>query len=91
MVAAIKSFVALATIASVIAVASPSFAQPRDMFAHNRDIWVSQDGAVHISRARAAALRYCNWIASTYYPEVENSHNRDSYYRACMASHGQLE
>jgi hypothetical protein len=82
MAAAIRWFIALATVVSVVALAG---------FAQNPDLWVGKDGGVHVSRARAAAVRYCNSIASTYYPEVENQHNRDSYYRACMAAHGQLE
>jgi hypothetical protein len=78
----IKWLVTLAVAVSTVAPPAPSFAQ---------DIFVDAHGVVHISQARAAALRYCNWIARDFYPDVENDHNRDSYYRACMAAHGQLE
>lgn len=84
MAASIKWLATPFVLACTIALASPAFAQ-------HRDIWVGQDGAVHISRERTAALQYCNWIAGAFYPEVENDHNRDSYYRACMAAQGQLE
>lgn len=80
--APIKWLVALATAVSIAAPTSPSFAQ---------DIFIDAHGVIHISKARASALRYCNWIARSTYPDVENDHNRDSYYRACMAAHGQLE
>jgi len=82
MAAVRKWLVAVAIAASAGASAAPAMAQ---------DIFVDAHGVVHISSARAAALRYCNWIAREFYPEVENDHNRDSYYRACMATHGQLE
>ena len=82
MAAPIKWFVPLAMAVSIVARPSPSVA---------RDIFVDAHGVVHISQARASALRYCNWIARSAYPDVENDHNRDSYYRACMAAHGQLE
>jgi hypothetical protein len=82
MAAPIKWLLALAVAVSLLAQPSPSAA---------RDIFVDARGVVQISKARAAALRYCNWIARSTYPDVENDHNRDSYYRACMAAHGQLE
>ena len=82
MAAPIKWLVTLAMAVSIVAPPSPSFAQ---------DIFVDAHGVIHISKARAFALRYCNWIARDFYPDVENDHNRDSYYRACMAARGQLE
>ena len=76
MVMASKRFAALAMGISLFAQAAPSFAQtPED----------------HVNGARAAALRECNRMAKSLYPQYDNDHNFIESYRACMAAHGQME
>jgi hypothetical protein len=48
------------------------------------------NGQIHISPARAAALRECSAIAAQY-PEYEWGNMEIQQYRACMTEHGQVE
>ena len=51
---------------------------------------ISPDGGIHISVARATAIRECSARAAQYL-EYESG-NRESYqYRVCMNEHGQVE
>ena len=51
---------------------------------------VGPNGEIHISAARAAALRECSAIAAQY-PEYDWGNMEIYQYRACMVGHGQVE
>ena len=70
-------------------VASPAFAQQHNRYRLDRPT-VGPNGEIHISAARAAAVRECSAIAAQY-PEYEWGNMEIYQYRACMAEHGQVE
>jgi hypothetical protein len=84
-VTSVRRFV-VATAVGILVSASPSLATPSlatPSLAH--------DGAYPISRQRAVALVTCNRMAAAVHPHYEDGHNRNAYYRACMAAHDQAE
>jgi hypothetical protein len=80
-----KTLIAALVLAGVVA--SPAFARPTGWL--DRPV-VDQNGQLHISAARAAALRECSAIAAQY-PEYEWGNMEIQQYRACMAERGQVE
>jgi hypothetical protein len=87
-----KMFVVAAALAALVA--SPAFAQPTyngyAPFNQLERPTVGPHGELHISAARAAAIRECSAIAAQY-PEYEWGNMEIQQYRACMAVHGQVE
>jgi hypothetical protein len=87
-----KMLVAAAAFATLVT--APAFAQPayNGYGAFNRldRPAIGTDGRIHISSARAAALRECSAVAAQY-PEYEWGNMEIQQYRACMAEHGQVE
>ncbi len=67
--------------------ASPALAQS---YAGLERPAVGPDGRVHISSARAAALRSCSAIAAQY-PEYLWGNMESYQYRVCMYAHHQVE
>ena len=79
----------VAAVGLAMLVASPAFAQSYHPGRLDRPT-LGADGALHISAARAAALRECSAIAAQY-PEYEWGNMEIQQYRACMARHDQVE
>ena len=83
-----KTLIAAVVLAGLVA--SPAFAQSYGSAGWLDRPVVDQNGQLHISAARAAALRECSAIAAQY-PEYEWGNMEIQQYRACMAERGQVE
>jgi hypothetical protein len=79
----------VAAVAFATLFTSSALAQPYNWQGLDRPT-VGVNGQIHISPARAAALRECSAIAAQY-PEYEWGNMEIFQYRACMAEHGQVE
>ena len=79
----------VAAVALATLVATPAFAQSYQPSRLDRPT-VGANGEVHVSAARAAALRECSAVAAQY-PEYEWGNMEIYQYRACMAEHGEVE
>jgi hypothetical protein len=82
-----KTLVAAVAFATLLT--SSALAQPHTPQGFERPM-VGANGQLHISAARAAALRECSAIAAQY-PEYEWGNMEIFQYRACMTEHGQVE
>ena len=82
-----KTFVAAVAFATLVT--SSALAQPFNPL-HLEHPTIGLNGQLHISAARAAALRACSAIEAQY-PEYEWGNMGMYQYRACMTEHGQVE